>query len=71
MNTVIKLNGQYIDSFPFLSGVLREGYNLSPTLCGLYVNDLMKVINNLNLGGPCGNSKIYILAYADDIAHTV
>jgi hypothetical protein len=67
MNSFIRLNGHFTECFPIQSGV-RQGDNLSPTLFGLYVNDLIKNINNLNLGVVYGDAKISILAYADDIA---
>ena len=42
--------------------------NLSPTLFGIFVNDLAIEIKNLGLGIPCGTTKVSILLYTEDIA---
>ena len=67
MKSCIKLNGHYTDYFDVCTGT-RQGDNLSPTIFGLYVNDLLKNVQNLDLGVLHGESKISVLAYADDIA---
>ena len=54
------------DSFSVESGV-RQGDNLAPTLFTLYINDLIPVINELDVGVSIGDSEISILLYADDI----
>ena len=45
----VQLNDIYTDWFNIESGV-RQGDSLSPTLFALYVNDLAKGLNKLNLG---------------------
>ena len=45
----------------------RQGDNLAPTLFTLYINDLIPVINELDVGVSICDSKVSILLYADDI----
>ena len=63
----VKLHGLLSEWFNVDIGV-RQGDNLSPTLFGIFINDLAIDIKNLGLGIPIGNRKIPILLYADDIA---
>ena len=63
----IRLNNLYTDWFRVDSGV-RQGDNLSPTLFGIFINDLAIEIQNLSLGITVGDRKVAILLYADDIA---
>ncbi len=51
---------------PTLFG-LKEGDTLFPTLFGIVINDIVKEINDFNLGVKIGNKKVSILLYADDI----
>ncbi len=46
---------------------LKQGDTLSPTLFGIFINDIVREINDLNLGVKIGNKKLSILLYADDI----
>ena len=46
---------------------LRQGCILSPLLFNLFINDLIEAVNNLGRGIRCGNKKISILMFADDI----
>ena len=62
----VKLNSLNTDWFDITSGV-RQGDSLSPTLFGLFINDLVQDLNNMNLGIPIGNDSISILLFADDI----
>ncbi len=66
MKSFIRLNGYTTDYFPVSIGT-RQGDNLSPTLFNLYINELINDIKQLDLGVPYGNSKVDILAYADDL----
>ncbi len=50
------------------SGV-KQGDNLSPTLFSLYINELVKEINNLNLGVKVGQLKVCVLLYADAMVY--
>ena len=63
----IRLNNLYTDWFRVDFGV-RQGDNLSPTLFGIFINDLAIKIENLSLGITVGDMKVSILLYADDIA---
>ena len=41
---------------------------MSPTLFGLYINDLIEDVKGLDLGIPThGTCKVSILVYADDV----
>jgi hypothetical protein len=62
----VNLNGFFTTWFNSDLGV-KQGDVISPTLFGLFINDLIKEINGLNLGIPVGNIKISALAFADDI----
>ena len=63
----LRLNDKFTDWFDTKSGV-RQGEVLSPTLFNIMINDLVKEINELNMGVDCGADKVSILLYADDIA---
>jgi len=63
---IIRLNGYMTNSFNISSGV-RQGDVLSPTLFGLYIDDLVHDIKQLNCGVMYDNINIDILLYADDI----
>ena len=47
---------------------LRQGCPLSPILFDLFLDDLVKEINKLGRGVQCGNKRVSILLFADDIA---
>jgi hypothetical protein len=46
---------------------VKQGCCLSPTLFSVFANDLVKEINDLDLGITMGEAKVSILMYADDI----
>jgi len=52
--------------FEVLSGV-RQGDSLSPSMFGLFINDLADHIKHLNKGIQVGNDTVSILLYADDM----
>ena len=62
----VRVNNQYTDWFDTSIGV-RQGDCLSPTLFSLFVNDLLKVLKDLNVGVRVGEEKVGCLAYADDL----
>ena len=62
----VQLNDIYTDWFNIESGV-RQGDSLSPTLFALFVNDLAKDVNKLNLGIDINGRNLCMLLYADDI----
>ena len=62
----LKINNLFTDWF-HVSGGVRQGDNLSPTLFGLYINDLALHIKELNKGIKVGPDRISILLYADDM----
>ncbi len=64
--TCVKVNKYVTDWFTIGSGV-RQGDSLSPTLFGLFINDLIKDVNDLKLGVRIRGELISILAFADDI----
>ena len=63
----VKVNGLLTSWFDIEYGV-RQGDTLSPTLFGLYINDLIEDVKGLDLGIPThGTCKVSILVYADDV----
>ena len=54
------------DWFSCDTGV-KQGYFLPPTLFAIFSNDLVKEINDLELGISMGNANVSILMYVDDI----
>jgi hypothetical protein len=47
---------------------LRQGCLLSPLLFDIFLDDLVREINSLEKGVKCGNKRLSILLFADDIA---
>jgi hypothetical protein len=62
----INLNGFLTDWYYSDCGV-RQGDGLSPTLFGIYINDLINEVKAKGYGVSIGDEKICILAYADDV----
>jgi len=62
----IKLNKAYTEWFETNSGV-KQGDCLSPTLFGIYINDLVSELNSHDLGVKLRDVKVSILLFADDI----
>ena len=66
-SNIINLNGFLTEHFASTYGV-KQGDCLSPTLFGIYVNDLMAELNSVNRGVQVGNRILNCLIYADDLA---
>ncbi len=64
--TCVKVNDNITQWFDISSGV-RQGDSLSPTLFGLFINDLISEVKALNLGVNINDIIISILAFAGDI----
>ncbi len=62
----VKVNDNITQLFDISSGA-REGDYLSPTLFGLFINDLISEVKHLNLGININDIIISIFAFADDI----
>ena len=60
------LNNQLTEWFASECGV-RQGDILSPTIFGIYINDLITEIKHLDLGIKVNDEKICTLLYADDV----
>jgi hypothetical protein len=65
-SSCVRINGKLTEWFECNNG-LKQGCNLSPTLFSVFANDLIKEINDLDLGITMGNVKLSLLLYADDI----
>lgn len=63
----VQINGKLTNWFDCKTGV-KQRDNLPPTLFSIFINDLVKEINDTTLGIELGNRKLSILLYADDIA---
>ena len=63
----IRINSSLTDWLDCRAGD-RQGDNCSPTLFSIFIDDLVREINNLNLGIDIGSRRISILLYADNIA---
>ena len=63
----VSVNGWLTDWFPTLQGV-KQGDTISPTLFGIYINDLVREINNEGCGINIGNRSVSCLLFADDLA---
>ena len=62
----VRVNTHLTDWFCTENGV-RQGDSLSPTLFAVFINDLVKEINDFNLGISVHERKVSILLFADDI----
>ena len=62
----VDVNGNITNWFSADVGV-KQGDGLSPTLFGIYVNDIITEISEMDVGIEIGDRKMSILAYADDI----
>jgi hypothetical protein len=63
----VLLGNSHTDWFSIFVG-LRQGCLLSPILFDLFLDDLVQEIQNLGKGVKCGNKRVSILLFADDIA---
>ena len=63
----VPLNGKLTDWFICEPGV-KQGDNLYPTLFAVFINDLVKEVNDQDMGINIVDKKLLILVYADDIA---
>jgi hypothetical protein len=66
VESAIKI-GDYRTAFFEVEVGLRQGCLLSPILFALFINDLGMKINQLGKGVKCGNRKVSLLMFADDI----
>ena len=62
----MRINNKLTNWFDCKSGV-KQGDNVSPTLFSIFINDLVKEVNDLNLGFDINGSQISLIIYADDI----
>ena len=66
VKSCVRINGMSTDFFDVKCG-LKQGCLLSPLLFNLYIDDLIRDMNLLNIGIKIDDEKICILLYADDV----
>ena len=64
----VRLNGYLTDYIVINSGV-KQGGILSPLFYNIYVDDLMCMLRNANLGCSIGGKFFGAIFYADDIVY--
>ena len=62
----VTINGKSTSWFSCKSSV-KQGDNCSPTLFSIFIDDLVREINDLGLGINVGEDKVSLLLYTDDI----
>ena len=62
----VRINGFNTDWFTVKCG-LKQGCPLSPVLFSFFINDLALKLKSTNVGVVCGDEKVSILLFADDI----
>ena len=67
VSSCVRVDDDNSDWFTINSGV-KQGCVLSLTLFDVFINDLMKDIQDLNKGIDLGDYKLAALLYADDVA---
>ena len=66
VKSCVRINGISMDFFDVKCG-LKQGCLLSPYLFNLYINDLVHVMKQLNVGVEIDDEKICVSLYADDV----
>ena len=66
VKSCVRINGLTTDFFNVNCG-LKQGCLLSPLLFNLYIDDLVRDMNLLNIGIDSDGEKLCILLYADDV----
>ena len=62
----VRVNNKLTDWFTCQTGV-KQGDTASPTLFSIFANDLIKEVNDLDIGLELDGKKVSLLLYADDI----
>lgn len=62
----VRVNNKLTGWFTCLTGV-KQGDTASPTLFSIFANDLIREVNDLDLGFELDGKKVSMLLYADDI----
>ena len=63
---MIRINNHLTPKFESVNGVM-QGNNISPTIFGMYINNLLHTLNRTNIGIQFWDNLVNNLAYADDI----
>ena len=66
VRSCVRINGPKTDWFDVYIG-LRQGFNLSPSLFNLFIDDLSVSVKALGKGIDVGDERMCILMYADDL----
>ena len=64
--STIRINNRCTNQFQ-IKACVKQGEELSPQLCTLFLLDLSEVIKKAKLGIPCRNLMVSLLLYTDDI----
>lgn len=67
LESCVRLNVKLTDWFICETGV-KQGDNLYPTLFAVFINDLVREVNDQDMGINIVDKKLSILLYANDIA---
>ena len=65
-SSCIRINNFYTDKFRVDNGV-RQGDSLSTSLFSIYINDLVDMLKNLNVGIEINGTNLCCLLFADDL----
>ena len=65
-SSCIRINNFYTDKFRVDNGI-RQGDSLSTSLFSIYINDLVDMLKNLNVGIEINGTNLCCLLFADDL----
>ena len=66
-NMQVRWNNSISKSFQISNGV-KQGGVISPVFFGLYIDNLIKILKNRNIGCKIGTNYMGVFGYADDLS---